>query len=161
MGDKVLVLLPIACNPLQVKYHGPYTVECRINNVDYVVSTPDRHKQRQLCHINMLIEYYTREDGSVSKSAVPVALLTVGNASPNNTEDDVDLLDDCRVRLNNSQILANLKAKLGHLNHSKIAELKAIIQDSLTLFPDVPSRTNVVYHGVNVGEAEPVKQPHY
>ena len=28
VGDKVLVLLPIAGNPLQAKYHGPYTVEC-------------------------------------------------------------------------------------------------------------------------------------
>ena len=111
----------------------------------------------------MLIEYYTRENDSVSKSAAPVALLTVtdGNASPNDTEDDVDLLDDCRVTLNNSQILANLKAKLGHLNHSQISELKAIIQDSLSLFPGVPSRTNMVDHDVNVGEAEPVKQSPY
>ena len=128
-----------------------------------MVSTPDRRKQKQLCHINTLIEYYTREDDSVSKSAAPVALLTVtdGNANPNDTQDDVDLLGDSRVTLNNSQILANLKPKLGHLNHSQIAELKAIIQDSLTLFPDVPSRTNKVDHDVNVGEAEPVKQPPY
>ena len=44
----------------------------------------------------MLKEYCTREDYSVSKSAAPVALLTVtdGNSSPNYTEDDVDLLDD-------------------------------------------------------------------
>ena len=57
--------------------------------------------------------------------------------------------------------MANLKAKLGHLNHSQIAELKAVIQDSLKLFPDVLSRTNVAYHDVNVREAEPVKQPPY
>ena len=120
-----------------------------------MVSTDDKRKQRQLCHINILREYYTREDDSVSNSAAPVALLTVTgmNASPNDTEDDVDLLDDCGVRLNDSQILANLKAKLGYLNHSQIAELKAVIPDSLKLFPDIQSRTNVAYHDVNVGEA--------
>ena len=32
--------------------------------MDYVVSTPDRRKQRQLCHINMLKEYRTREEDS-------------------------------------------------------------------------------------------------
>ena len=58
VGDKVLVLLPIASNPLQAKYQGPYHVEHWVNNVDYVVSIPDRHNQRQLCHINMLKEYY-------------------------------------------------------------------------------------------------------
>ena len=35
------------------------------------------------------------------------------------------------------------------------------ISSGLTLFPDVPSRTNVVCHDVNVGEAEPVEQPPY
>ena len=57
VGDKVLFLLSIVGNPLQAKCHGPYTVEHRINNVDYVVSAPDRCKQRQLCHMNMLKEY--------------------------------------------------------------------------------------------------------
>ena len=61
-----------------------------------MVSTPDRHIQRKLCHINMLKEYCTtREDESVSKSTsvAPVALLTVtdGNSSQNSTEDDLDL----------------------------------------------------------------------
>ena len=35
------------------------------------------------------------------------------------------------------------------------------MQGNLMLFPDIPSRTIVVYHDVNVGEAEPVKQPPY
>ena len=163
VGDKVLVLLPIAGNPLQAKYHGPYTVERRVNNVDYVVSTPDRRKQRQLCHINMLKEYHMREEDSADHPAIPVALVMVtdGNSSPNDTEDMVDLSDDCGVRLNNSQILSNLKAKLGHLTQSQSAELEATIQGNLKLFPDVPSRTNAVYHDVDVGEAEPVKQPPY
>ena len=163
VGDKVLVLLQIAGNPLQAKYHGPYTVECRDNNVDYVVSTPDRRKQRQLCHINMLKEYHMREEDSADHPAIPVALVMVTdeNSSPNDTKDMVDLSDDCGVRLNNSQILSNLKAKLGHLTQSQSAELEATIQGNLKLFPDVPSRTNAVYHDVDVGEAEPVKQPPY
>ena len=72
------------------------------------------------------------------------------------------------VRLSNSQILANLKAKIGHLkfyiNQSQIAELKAFIQGSSALFPDVPSRTKLMWctmMQLNVGEAEPVKQPPY
>ena len=47
-GDQVLLLLPIAGHPLQARYHGPYVVERKVNDVDYVVCTPDRHKQRQL-----------------------------------------------------------------------------------------------------------------
>ena len=163
VGDKVLVLLPIAGNPLQAKYHGPYTVKRRVNNVDYVVSTPDRRKQRQLCQINMLKEYHMREEDSADHAAIPVVLVMVtdGNSSPNDTEDMVDLSDECGVRINNSQILSNLKAKLGHLTQSQSAELEATIQGNLKLFPDVPSRTNKVYHDVDFGEAEPVEQPPY
>ena len=84
-------------------------------------------------------------------------MVTDGNSSPNDTENMVD----CGVRLNNSQILSNLKAKLGHLTQSQSPELEAIIQGNLKLFPDVPSRTNAVYHDVDVGETEPVKQPPY
>ena len=47
-GDQVLLLLPISGHPLQARYHGPYVVERKVNDVDYVVCTPDRHKQRQL-----------------------------------------------------------------------------------------------------------------
>ena len=128
-----------------------------------MVSTPDRRKQRQLCHINMLKEYCTREDDSASKSAVPVALLRVTNrnTSPNNTEGNVDLLDGCGVRLKILKIWLTLKLSYAILITHKLAELKAVVQDSLTLFPDVPSRTNVVYHDVNVREAELVKQPPY
>ena len=41
-GDKVLVLLPINGNSLQARYSGPYTIEQRVNDVDYVVNTSDR-----------------------------------------------------------------------------------------------------------------------
>ena len=56
-GDIVLVLLPIHSNPLQARYSSPYTIEQRVNDVDYVVNTPDCRKERRLCHINMLKPY--------------------------------------------------------------------------------------------------------
>jgi len=34
-GDQVLMLLPISGHPLQARYHGPYVVERKVNNVDY------------------------------------------------------------------------------------------------------------------------------
>ena len=53
-GDKVLVLLSLRGNPLQVKYHGPYKVLKKVNGLDYVVETPDRRKPSQSCHINVI-----------------------------------------------------------------------------------------------------------
>ena len=53
-GDKVLALLPIPGKPLQARYYGPYTVDKNLSDGNYIVNTPGRRKQEQLCHSNML-----------------------------------------------------------------------------------------------------------
>ena len=56
-GDKVLALLPIPGGPLQARYFGPYTGEKKASDLNYIITTYDWRKQKQLCHINMLKEY--------------------------------------------------------------------------------------------------------
>ncbi len=46
--DRVLVLLPVPGQPLQARYFGPSAIERRVNETDYVVTTPDRRKKWQL-----------------------------------------------------------------------------------------------------------------
>ena len=53
-------LLPIPGRPLQARYHGSYTVDKKFSDVNYIVNTPGRRKQKQLCTINMLIKYIDR-----------------------------------------------------------------------------------------------------
>ena len=68
-GDKVLVLFPVTGQPLQAKYMGPYIVDKQISDVDYLIRTPDRRKSTQLCHVNMIKTYYSRDN------SLPVALV--------------------------------------------------------------------------------------
>ena len=37
-GDKVLALLPIPGKPLQAGYYGPYTVDKKLSDVNYIVN---------------------------------------------------------------------------------------------------------------------------
>ena len=53
-GDKVLALLPIPGRPLQARYFGPFTVEEKASDLNYIINTSDRRKQKQFYHINML-----------------------------------------------------------------------------------------------------------
>ena len=64
--DKVLALLPVPGRPLQARYFSPYTVEKKASDLNYVITTDDRHKQRQLRHINMLNEYVDRDGSNVT-----------------------------------------------------------------------------------------------
>ena len=65
-GDKVLALLQIPGRPLQARYFGPYTVEKKASDLNYIITTLDRRKQKQLCHINMLKEYVDRDSSNVA-----------------------------------------------------------------------------------------------
>ena len=71
-GDKVLALLPIPGRPLQARFFGPYTVKKKASDLSYIINTPDRRKQKQLCHINMLKEYVDRNSSNVA----PVNLIS-------------------------------------------------------------------------------------
>ncbi|WP_435362536.1 hypothetical protein, partial [Klebsiella pneumoniae] len=73
IGDEVLALLPVQGRPLAARYSGPYRVAKRIGDIDYVISTPDRRKATQLCHINMLKPYHRpggSSDSLLKKEAV-------------------------------------------------------------------------------------------
>ena len=41
-GDKVLVLLPMPGSAFSARSYGPHVIESKINELDYVIKTPDR-----------------------------------------------------------------------------------------------------------------------
>ena len=168
-GDKVLVLFPIPGHPLQARYSGPYEVESKVSDLNYVVKTPGRRKQRQLCHINMLKKYVVRGETSTSKSIAitvsdqdgdDVIKEEISESSENHKTGD-NLPTGCSPKLTNSEVIANLDTKLGHLDKSKQVELTNLIHKFDNLFSDVPTKTNVVYHDIDVDGATPIKQHPY
>ena len=58
----VLVLFPVVGNPLQAKYSGPYKVVKKISDTNYLVKTPGKHKETQVCHINLPKEYHENQN---------------------------------------------------------------------------------------------------
>ena len=113
-GEKVLALLPMPNSPLQVRFCGPYLVTKKLNNVNYVISMPDRRKSQRLCHVNMLKKYFERE---TSKNVTKVALV----AMTVEVEEDLcrDEIMSGYVKLQNSDVLSNLQGKLSHLTKSE------------------------------------------
>ena len=48
------MLFPVTGKPLQARYRGHNCAYKKVNDVDYVVQTPNRREETQLCHINMM-----------------------------------------------------------------------------------------------------------
>ena len=161
-GDKVLALLPIPGRPLQAGYFGPYTIDKKTSDLNYIINTPGRRKNKQMCHVNMLKEYFDR-DSSISK---PITVVnTVPQESnvfePEVNSDFIDKSDPGPSKLENSDILRNLNNKLSHLEPSQQEELKQLIHEYEHLFPDIPTRTDKIYHDVIVEDSKPIEQHQY
>ncbi|XP_065894244.1 uncharacterized protein [Dysidea avara] len=158
-GDQVLVLLPIHGQPLQARYCGPYTVEQKVNDVDYLIQTPGRRKEKRLCHVNMLKPYHGRE-GNNDPVSVVSNCVSVGRKELNDrTLEDEEI--GRSLRLKNSDVLLNLEQKLSHLPLQEKEVLTKLICEFTDLFPDVPGKTTVTVHDVDVGETSPIKQHPY
>ena len=162
-GDKVLALLPIPGRPLQARYFGPYTVEKKANDFNYIITTPDRRKQKQLCHINMLKEYVDRDSSNVALvnviGSVPQKLDEMNCEEENCEEMNFHKTDPTCSKLQNSDILKDLDKK--HLDKSQRDELKMLILEYEHLFLDIPTRTDQIYHDVNIEGSKPIKQHPY
>ena len=123
-GDKVLALLPISGRPLQARYFGPYTVEKKASDLNYII-TPDRRKQKQLYHINMLKEYVDRDSSNVAPVNV-ISSIPQNQSEMNSEEVDCEEMnceemnfhktDPTCSKLQNSDILKDLDKKLSHLD---------------------------------------------
>lgn len=170
-GDQVLVLLPIPGSALSARFSGPYVIERKISETDYVVKTPDRRRSSRVCHVNMLKTYHVRETHpnsshkAVQPAVVPMASVGLHSESlaEENQEDDLvvrNTLQQCE-RLCNSQLLTTLHSQLGHLDERERRDIVALINDFPSLFRDVPSCTSILEHDVNVRDAAPIKQHPY
>ena len=170
-GDRVLVLFPVAGNPLQAKYTGPYKVVKKISDTNYLVKTPDRRKETQVCHINMLKAYHEKPKPELVTLNNRLGLESpthskdcVGQVTEKeeDTESEVRLGNDQQpIKLQNSQILNDLGTKLSHLPLVQRKELAEVITQYREVFRDVPSKTNLIEHDVDVGDSAPIKQHPY
>ena len=170
-GDRVLVLFPVVGNPLQAKYSGPYKVVKKISDTNYLVKTPGRRKETQVCHINMLKAYHEKPKPELVTLNNRLGLESpthskdcVGQVAEKeeDTESEVRLGNDQQpIKLQNSQILNDLGTKLSHLPSVQRKELAEVITQYREVFPDVPSKTNLIEHDVDVGDSVPIKQHPY
>ncbi|XP_071062254.1 uncharacterized protein [Pseudochaenichthys georgianus] len=167
-GDKVLVLLPVPGSALSTKFAGPYVVDKKLGETNYVIQTPDRRRPTRVCHINMLKKYCTREDQSESSKAHQVEttvspMASVSKVSSNEDEDELVMRSATPqgARLSNTEVLADLPNYLSHLPDIQGSDIQKLIFDFACLFNDTPSQTSVLAHDMVLTNPSPIKQRVY
>lgn len=171
VGDDVLAFLPIPGSTLAAKFSGPYNIRECISDTDYVINTPERRRKTCMCHVNMLKRYHSRENAKtdqekseVVQTSVPASFALIVTENPKTIDDD-DLLtrhsSHQSARLPNSEMLRVLPSQLKHLSGEQQCDITQLIHNFPCLFSDVPTRTTVLKHDIDVKDARPIKQHPY
>lgn len=109
-----------------------------------------------------MLKKYVDRNSSASVVAQVVSVAAVH--MPYDPRDD-GLDDRCGsvscARLRNLEVLKDLHAYLDHLSDPFREDICKLIKSHPTLFNDVPSKTNVLVHDIDVGQHEPIKQHAY
>uniref|UniRef100_A0A8C1PH44 Gypsy retrotransposon integrase-like protein 1 n=1 Tax=Cyprinus carpio TaxID=7962 RepID=A0A8C1PH44_CYPCA len=173
-GDSVLALLPTPGSMFQAKFSGPYIVKKKVSDTNYVIDTPDCRCKSRLCHINMLKRYVTAQCKSETKcdkftdemncETPKVPTSTAAMVTNYTMEEDGLCSREVQIsstRLQNSAILNDLKNYHAHLGESQDKALTDLLHKFPSLFSDVPGKTAMCSHDIDVGNASPIKQHPY
>ncbi len=167
---QVLILLPSSGSPFCAKFTGPYTVLRKLSDENYQVATPDRRKSKQCFHVNLLKAYRSRNsEVQPTKSVAPVVTVSFESYQPfveggeDMVKEDTVVPEDCVLlpRLKNSETLQNLDALFSHLTEVQNKDLTQLLWEFPGLFSDIPTRTHLIQHDVDVGDAQPIRQRFY
>lgn len=148
----------------------------KVTDTDYVIKTPDRKRKTRLCHLNMLKSFYSRADSLCGPADKSVASLSEQISSPETLllnsssglrlsldEDGLKFCDSSyqSARMLNSEVLSQLSTYLSHLTREQQLDIERLVNIHLKLFGDMPSRTTVIEHDIDVGNTVPIKQHAY
>lgn len=115
-GDRVLILLPVSGSTLSTKFSGPYVVEKKLSDTNYVIKTPERRRRSRMCPVNMMKQFYSREvqNGSSTIQDVQTAISPMASVSTVSslTGDDDELVMHSATpqgaRLSYTEVLSDL-----------------------------------------------------
>lgn len=165
-GDKVLILSPISGSALSSKFSGPYLVEKKVSDTNFIIQTPDRRRRNRLCHVNMMKPYFTAENESGTSGLPKIQNVSAVSAcsAESSTEEDGLVMRSATpqgLRLKNTELLSDLSNFLSHLPDDHRGDVENLISGFPCLFGDIPSQTSVLMHDIVLTNPKPIKQHAY
>lgn len=139
-GEKVLLLLPSSESSLLAKWQGPYEVLRKAGEVTYEIAMPDRRRQKQLFHVNLLKKWMERP------SSVQNQLWA------RNVEQEEELAEQYFPTAGGE----SLYPSFSHLTPQQQEDLLSVIPRGL--FQDQPGRTDIITHDIQLTSPGPIRQ---
>lgn len=150
VGDQVLLLLPTANNKLLLQWRGPYNVVEVKGDMDYCI---DVQGVRKIFHANMLKLYHSRSGRSFSSQQTESTVAATDAGAVAVVEEEIDyegggeslVLPSIRPTETWKQVSIN-----DNLTKSQQDEVKQLLLEYEKVWSDVPGRTTVIDHEINL-----------
>ncbi|XP_078797929.1 uncharacterized protein LOC144989406 [Oryzias latipes] len=142
-GQKVLLLLPSSTSKLLSKWQGPYTISQKMGPVTYEIHHPDKRKQYQTYHVNLLKEWKEPHHSPPE----PVGLVV----KECETEEDTSWHNFTKMTT----------PELSHLTKTQETQIQQVLQAVPSLFRGKPGRTNLTKHAIRLKDNRPIRQRPY
>jgi hypothetical protein len=144
LGDKVLVLLPSSGSKLEMQWQGPFVVSKVLDNgLNYEVDKGRGEKQKRVfIYINLLKLWKTREEFA---SSGPVSN---------------EIQEDCNSWVEREETWRDVEIS-PELDAQQLNVVRQLLQEYSDIFSNIPSCMTVIEHGIDTGEAKPVRSSPY
>ena len=143
VGERVLLLLPVKRNKLQLEWKGPFEITERVSAQTYRVLVKGKPK---VFHANLLKRYVGREDALV--------VATVVYEEPGTTESTANTVSCCPVI--SKETVQDVKVS-EHLTSVQTAQVTQLLERYKDVWTDKPGLTSLAEFEVRLTSSLPVK----
>ena len=164
-GDEVLLLLPTDHNKLLMQWKGPFRITKKISKMNYQI---DMGKRTPIFHANLLKKYHRRGEETQQKDDdEQQGTLTIVAAAVVEEENDEEITPQDQFHITNEELLhlppltptesvrdVQICAELEEEQQTEIKRLIGNFKDVLT---DIPGRTHLGEHKINLTDPDPVR----
>ena len=119
-----------------------------INDIDYVIDTPEHHKKEQVCLKNMLKSYFAR----YSSTKVTAATARVCDIDLDSTEENLSSEQsyvptlDCELKVKDS----DTTPKIIDMSLEKEKQFQELLNSYPMIISDLPSITTLIAHDIQL-----------
>ncbi|KAG8172423.1 hypothetical protein JTE90_022106, partial [Oedothorax gibbosus] len=153
IGDLVLIFATFKSNKLSPHWTGPGTILRKLSETNYVVQLPGEKATSKVYHVNMLKPYYKRPE--------EINYL-ISDLEGENDEEQMEIpCVDSNPNILDLEEMFQDYGESSNMNEDQIAQIKNLIWKYMKCFSNVPGKTELVMHDIELSEEQSILSKPY
>ncbi|KAG8187294.1 hypothetical protein JTE90_019183 [Oedothorax gibbosus] len=153
IGDLVLIFATFKSNKLSPHWTGPGTILRKLSETNYVVQLPGEKATSKVYHANMLKPYYKRPE--------EINYL-ISDLEGENDEEQMEIpCVDSNPNILDLEEMFQDYGESSNMNEDQIAQMKNLARKYMKCFSNVPGKTELVIHDIELSEEQSILSKPY